>query len=95
MRTPSNHALQKEKEIAVKFRQQLSKTLQITAEQIHPDDDLRRDYHLDTIGPFLIAAIAAELTRDPGKTGTQQVLSFRNETTKFSDFVRAISQQLP
>jgi len=87
--------LQKEKEIAVKFRRKLSKALQVTAEKIHPEDDLHRDFHLDTIWPFLIAATAAEFTRDPGKTGAQQVLSFKSETTKFRDFVRAISQQSP
>lgn len=85
--------LNREKEIAVKFRMRLSKVLQVAAEKIHPDDDLHRDFHLDTIWPFLIAAIASEFTRDPRKSGTQQVLSFRNESSRFRDFVRAISQQ--
>jgi len=85
--------LNREKEIAVKFRTRLSKVLQVAAEKIHPDDDLHRDFHLDTIWPFLIAAIASEFTRDPTKSGTQQVLTFRNESTRFRDFVRAISQQ--
>ena len=85
--------LQREKEIAVKFRERLSKALQIDVEKIHPDDDLHQDYHLDTIWPFLIAAIASEFTRDPEKTGSQQVLRFDNASTKFRDFVRAISQQ--
>ena len=87
--------LQREKEIAVKFRTQLSKALQIDSEKIHADDDLHRDYHLDTIWPCLIGAIALQFTRDPAKTGIQEALSFRNESTKFRDFVRAISQQSP
>jgi len=85
--------LQKEKEIAVQFREQLSKALQVEAQTIHPDDDLHRDYHLDTLCPFLIAAIASGFTHDPAKRGSQQVLSYSNEFTKFRDFVRAISQQ--
>jgi len=87
--------LQREKEIAVKFRTQLSKALKIEPDKIHPDDDLFREYHLDTIAPFLIAAIASEFTRDRTKSGVQQVLSFKNGSTKFRDFVRAISQQSP
>jgi hypothetical protein len=85
--------LNREKEIAVKFRMRLSKVLQVSAEKIHPDDDLHRDFHLDTIWPFLIAAIASEFTWDATKSGTQQVLTFRSESTRFRDFVRAISQQ--
>jgi hypothetical protein len=85
--------LQREQEIAVKFRCRLSKVLQVSAEKIHPDDDLHRDYHLDTIGPFLIAAVASEFTRDPTRSGPQQVLAYKNESTRFRDFVRAISQQ--
>jgi hypothetical protein len=89
----STFALQREKEIAIKFRSRLSKALVVEAQKIHPDDDLHRDYHLDTIWPFLIAAIASEFTRDATKTGSQQVLRFKNESTKFRDFVSAISQQ--
>jgi len=89
----STFTLQREKEIAIKFRSRLSKALVVEAQKIHPDDDLHRDYHLDTIWPFLIAAIASEFTRDPTKTGSQQVLRFKNESTKFRDFVSAISQQ--
>ena len=85
--------LQREKEIAIKFRGQLSKALQIDAQKIRPDDDLHRDYHLDTMWPFLIAAIASEFTRNSTKTGPPQVLSFKKQSTKFKDFVRAISQQ--
>jgi len=86
--------LQKEKEIAIKFRNRLSKALGVEEQTIHPDDDLHRDYHLDTMWPFLIAAIASEFTRNPAKTGVQQMLSFKKESTKFRDFVSAISQQI-
>jgi len=89
----STFSLQREKEIAMKFRSRLSKALLVEAQKIHPDDDLHRDYHLDTIWPLLIAAIASEFTRDPTKTGSQEVLRFKNESTKFRDFVSAISQQ--
>ena len=85
--------LQREKEIALKFRERLSKALGIESEKIRPGDDLHRDYHLDTIGPFLVAAIASEFTRDPAKTGPQRALKFKDGQTTFSDFVRAISQQ--
>jgi len=85
--------LQREQEIAIKFRSRLSEALGVEAQKIHPDDDLQRDYHLDTIWPFLIAAVASEFTRDPTKAGAREVLKFRKESTTFRDFVRAISQQ--
>lgn len=89
----SNFPLQREREIAIKFRGRLSKVLGVEAQKIHPDDDLHRDYHLDTIWPFLIGSVASEFTRDPANTGAQQVLKFRNDSTTFRDFVKAISQQ--
>src|SRR5215471_2742833 len=66
--------LEREKEIAVRFRERLSKALGIEAEKMHPDDDLHRDYHLDAFYPFLIASVASEFTRDPKKTGPQLLL---------------------
>jgi hypothetical protein len=91
----STFPLQREKEIALKFRSQLAKALGVEAQKIRPDDDLHADYHLDTMWPFLIAAIASEFTLDPSKTGSQQVLSFQDKSTTFRDFVRAISQRSP
>jgi len=87
--------LQREQEIAVKFRTHLSKALGIDPDKIHPDDDLFLEYHLDIMTPFLIAGLASEFTRDTAKTGVQHVLTFKNESTRFRDFVRAISQQSP
>ena len=85
--------LANEQEIARQFRSRLAKVLEVDEDCIHPEDDLLKDYQLDVINPFLLAAIAAEFTRDPGVPRSQQVLSYRNDATRFRNLVRAIAQR--
>lgn len=85
--------LVREQELAQRLRSRLATALQIDENCIHPDDDLQKDWQLDVINPFLMAAVASEFTHDPNVSGSQQVLSMGPDATKFRDFVRAVSQQ--